>query len=55
MNDIKTDSGDSAKYKSHYTAIKLEDRDWIDQTKGNLSRVQRLHEVIQKYRGEFRE
>lgn len=55
MKETDTDSGDSAKYKSYYTAIRLEDREWIDETKGKLSRPQRLHEVIQKYRGEFGE
>ena len=34
MKDTQTDSGASAKYKSYFTGIFLEDREWIDETKG---------------------
>lgn len=31
------------------------DRDWINKTKCKLNREERLHEIIQMYRGEFGE
>lgn len=36
-----------------FITIYKKDREWINETKGDFNREERLHEIIRKYRREF--
>jgi len=50
MSENKPDSGATAEPKKYWISLYLEDREWIDQTKSNLSRPERLHHILENYR-----